>query len=121
MIYNAMVPDFCEYDEYKNGVKREGTFAALSGWVQKMVTTLAFSLSGILLVMTGFDVELGSQQSVDTFFMMRVLVVVLPILFLITSFIILKSYPIDKNRTLEIRSILDHRYLDLEETTNIKK
>ena len=114
MIYNAMIPDFCEYDEYTNGVKREGTFSALAGWVSKMVGTVAVILSGILLAATGFDVDLGSQQSESTFLMMRIFVVVIPAIFLAISFALLKSYPIDKAMALDIRAKLDQRYAEQE-------
>jgi GPH family glycoside/pentoside/hexuronide:cation symporter len=114
MIYSAMIPDFCEYDEYKHGIKREGTFSALAGWVSKMVSTVAVTLSGILLVATGFDVELGGQQSESTFFMMRMIVVVIPAIFLAISFVLLKSYPLDKAMALDIRAKLDKRYAEQE-------
>ena len=61
-IFLSMLGDYCDYDEFKNGNRREGVFSAISGWIMKAGSSLAFGASGILLAWTHFSKDLGGDQ-----------------------------------------------------------
>ena len=40
-----MLGDYCDYDEFTHGQRREGLFSAVSGWIMKAGSSLAFGIS----------------------------------------------------------------------------
>ncbi len=74
---SSMTADVCDADEHATGLRREGTFGAVYGWVQKLGVSLAFALGGFVLSGTGFDQELTVQpEAVLT--RMRIAMVAIP-------------------------------------------
>ncbi|MGC9452746.1 MAG: MFS transporter [Oceanipulchritudo sp.] len=59
----SMMADVATYDEWKNGTRREGMFTAVGGWLYKVSISLAGILGGFVLVLIGFDEQLGGAQS----------------------------------------------------------
>lgn len=60
---SSMMADVATYDEWKNGTRREGMFTAAAGWLYKVSFSLAGVLGGMVLVLIGFDEQLGGAQS----------------------------------------------------------
>lgn len=60
---NSMMADVATYDEWKTGTRREGMFTAAAGWLYKVSISLAAILGGMVLVLIGFDEQLGGAQS----------------------------------------------------------
>jgi len=112
MVFQSMQTDFCEYDEWKTGEKRVAIFLAVTGWITKSGATIGILMSGWLLVLSGFDKDLGGDQSVTTFLQMRVFIVVIPTLGLLVGLITLYFYPLNKKCMLEIKKDLDQRHAD---------
>ncbi|MEM6886132.1 MAG: MFS transporter [Verrucomicrobiota bacterium] len=58
----SMRADVCDYDEYKNGKRREGVISAVTNWFTKSTMTMAALLSGVVLqFVVGFDNELKDE------------------------------------------------------------
>ena len=110
MVFQAMVTDFCEYDEWKSGEKRVAIFMAVSNWITKAGSTLGLFLAGWILVATGFSKDLGGGQSDTTFLLMRVFIVLIPTAGLFIGLVTLYFYPLNKARMLEIKKALDERH-----------
>jgi len=58
----ALVADVCDAEEQATGNYNGGMFAAFYGWTIKAGGTVAFTLSGYLLNLTGFDAALKTPQ-----------------------------------------------------------
>ena len=108
-IFMSMLADYTDYDEHKNGNRREGIFGAVSGWVMKAGASLSIALSGILLTMTNFDKDLGGTQTESTFLAMRLLFIILPAACFILTYIMIQIYPLTKEKMTEIRNELEIR------------
>lgn len=108
-IFLSMLGDYCDYDELKNGNRREGVFSAISGWIMKAGSSLAFGASGILLAWTHFNKDLGGEQPEGTLIKMRLLLICLPVLCLILAIIFNALYPLSKARMASIRAELETR------------
>ncbi|MEC8330131.1 MAG: MFS transporter [Verrucomicrobiota bacterium] len=108
-IFLSMLGDYCDYDEFKNGNRREGVFSAISGWIMKAGSSLAFGASGILLAWTHFSKDLGGDQPDGTLLKMRLLLIALPVLCLLLAIAFNTLYPLSKARMQEIRNTLECR------------
>jgi glycoside/pentoside/hexuronide:cation symporter, GPH family len=105
----SMKADICDDDEIQHGMRREGMFGSVGGWVMKTSLSSTHFLSGLMLNATGLKPELGGDQSSGTFLSMRLLFAVVPILFALLSLFLLWKYPLNSKRMSEIRTILDLR------------
>lgn len=108
-IFLSMLGDYCDYDEFKNGKRREGVFSAISGWIMKAGSSLAFGTSGILLAWTHFNKDLGGEQPEGTLLKMRLLLIGLPVLCLLLAMFFNALYPLSKSRMAQIRNELESR------------
>jgi GPH family glycoside/pentoside/hexuronide:cation symporter len=108
-VWLSMLGDYCDYDEYLNGKRREGIFSAISGWIMKAGSSLAVAGSGILLVWTQFDKALGGSQPEGTLFKMRLILVFLPAACLVGAIVLNFVYPLSKARMADIRHALEER------------
>jgi len=105
----SMQVDIVDYDELKNGERREGSFASIYSWVLKLSFVIGFLISGPLLEMTGFDANVGNIQPDYVYTNMRIGFLVIPLVALTIAFILLKSFPITAKRAKEIRQLLEER------------
>jgi GPH family glycoside/pentoside/hexuronide:cation symporter len=108
-VWLSMLGDYCDYDEYLHGTRREGIFSAISGWIMKAGSSLALGGSGILLAWTHFNKDLGGLQPEGTLTKMRLLLIGLPILCLLAAMVLNHIYPLSKARMAQIRTELEER------------
>lgn len=108
-IWISMLADYCDYDEFNHGKRREGMFNAVSGWLMKASSSIALGVSGYVLTVTGFDKDKAGDQGEETFLMMRVLFIALPLFLLTTAFLMNKLYPLNKEKMVDIRKELEKR------------
>ena len=94
IIAPSMIADICDYDEWKNGFRREGAFGAIYGWFTKIGSSASVFVSGLVLVLTGFSANLGADQSPETIIRMRFLVAVVPALAFLAGNFALRKYEI---------------------------
>ena len=109
VLLNPMKADTADYDEYKTGLRREGTYAAVSNWVEKVGLTVALFLSGYILDFANFDVILGGDQTDATFLTIRLLFTFVPVVGLGIGIILLYFYPLTDDRMYEIRDEMEGR------------
>jgi len=105
----SMNADVVDADELQTGERREGSFAAIFSWVLKLSFCIGFMISGPLLEWTGFDAGRGGAQPDSVLFNMRVGYVALPVVTLVLALLILKLFPITRERAAEIRALLETR------------
>jgi len=109
MMTPAMLGDICDEDELRHGMRREGVFGAIFSWIQKMGYSAAFFGALLSLKMTGFDANLGGNQTPETILSLRLILTVSTALWAIGAFVLLAMYPLNKTRAHEIRAALEAR------------
>ena len=109
IILPSMQTDVIDYDELQTGCRREGSYTAILGWIQKLGFALSVLLAGLILDVSGFDVKLDAGQTEDTLFKMRALFVFFPILMAAGMLALVRFYPLNEERCHEIRMQLEAR------------
>jgi GPH family glycoside/pentoside/hexuronide:cation symporter len=108
-LMGSMIADVCDFDELKTHERREGMFGSIYWWVVKLGMAVALAAGGILLNVTGFDVDLGGAQTADTIFFMRLFDVVIPIITSAIAIWMIMGYPITEEKAHEVRQALEAR------------
>ena len=108
-LMGSMVADVCDQDELKTGERREGMYGAIFWWVVKLGMAAALGAGGFLLNATGFDVDLGGEQSERTLFLMRIYDVTVPFAASILAMLLIANYGISEAKAREIRATLEER------------
>ncbi len=106
---HSMLSDICDFDELETGMRREGMFGSVLTWFQKLGFSLSFLLSGFILVWTGFDVELGGNQSEKSLLWMRIAFSVIPIVFGLLLWYLINRYTISESDVRNVRTELEKR------------
>ena len=105
----SMTADVCDYDEFRHGERREGTFAAIIGWGDKLAISISLLLAGFLLSATGFDAKIEGPQSASTIVYLRLLDSTVTATGILLACGLLAFYPLSKTKMARIRRILEHR------------
>lgn len=108
-LMGSMVADICDYDELKTNQRREGVFGAIYWWMVKIGMSIAALLTGIMLNASGFDEALGSGQSENTLFLLRVFDVGVPIVTSAIALLIIATFKITEEKANQIRAELEKR------------
>lgn len=108
-LINSMVADVCDLDELESNERREGMFGSIFWWVIKLGLAAALALSGYLLNVSGFDIELASQQTTQALFLLRVFDVGIPLVATVLAIWAVASYKITEEKAHEIRESLEKR------------
>jgi GPH family glycoside/pentoside/hexuronide:cation symporter len=105
----AMVADVVDADELNTNERREGMYGSIFWWVVKLGQSAALAGGGFLLVATGFDVELGTEQTPNTLFLMRIFDIFIPIFASAIAIWAVATYTITEEKAHDIRLQLEAR------------
>ena len=108
-LMGSMISDVCDYDELHSHDRREGIFGAIYWWMVKVGMAIAGLMTGYLLNLSGFDVELGADQSEQTLFWLRSFDVVIPIVTSLLAIAIMWTYRLSESEANSIRTQLEER------------
>jgi len=103
IIAPSMIADVCDWDEWKSGLRREGSFGAAYGWFTKIGGSASLLVSGLVLVLTGFHADAGVNQAAGTILWMRVLVALVPAATFIAANLLLRKYEISAELVEKIK------------------
>lgn len=109
MLDGSIMADVVDADELETGKRREGAFSATRSWIMKVGMAAGIFFSGVILQSTGFDSELGGNQTAQAIFNMRLYLAIIPIVGLIIAFLALLRFGLTPARMAEIRSALEAR------------
>lgn len=104
---------------YSVPCRREGSFTAILTSISKVGFALAVLLSGLILDLSGFDVNPGKDQPRETLLLMRALFVFFPIAMAAGMLLLIRFYPLDDRRCHEIRLELEARRGELHGTEKV--
>jgi GPH family glycoside/pentoside/hexuronide:cation symporter len=105
----SMIADVVDTDELKTHERREGMFGSIFWWMVKLGMSAALLGSGYLLNATGFDVELGGDQTSRTIFLMRLCDAGIPMLTSAIAIWVVTRFPITEAKAREVREELERR------------
>jgi GPH family glycoside/pentoside/hexuronide:cation symporter len=105
-ILSTLMADVTDVDELMTGSRREGMFGAVNSWLMKGASAFTAIASGIVVVVSGFDVNLGIHQAPGVFTTMRIMFSVMPATLLSLALLILYKYPLTEQRMREIKEQL---------------
>ncbi len=105
----SMVADVVDADELDTHERREGMYGSIFWWVVKLGQSFAILGGGLLLVATGFDVDLGGGQSEATIVLMRLCDAFIPFAASAIAIWAIASYSITEEKAHEVRMQLEAR------------
>ena len=108
-IMPSMIADVVDADELNTHERREGMYGSIFWWVVKLGMAAALAAGGFLLNATGFDVELGSNQSERTIMLMRLCDAFIPFVASGIAIWAIASFSITEEKAHEIRMKLEAR------------
>lgn len=103
----SMIADVVDLDELNTQERREGMYGSIFWWVVKLGQAAALAAGGFVLNATGFDVALGSAQSEQTIFLMRIFDAFVPIITSGIAIWIIAGYSITEEKAHEVRLELE--------------
>ncbi len=105
----SMVADVVDADELNTHERREGMYGSIFWWVVKLGQSAAILGGGILLVWTGFDVELGGAQTPEAIRLMRLCDALIPAAASAVAIWAIATYSITEEKAHEVRMKLEER------------
>jgi GPH family glycoside/pentoside/hexuronide:cation symporter len=102
----TMMADVTDIDELQNGTRREGMFGAVMAFLIKATGAIQPVLAGAVLLIAGFDVTLGADQSPETIFRMRVMFSLIPAGLMLLALVALWRYPLTREYMEEVKAKL---------------
>jgi Na+/melibiose symporter and related transporters len=109
VLVDPMKADVADYDEHRNGLRREGMFAAMANWFEKAIFTVAMLASGVLLDLSGFDVAKGALQSPESLQSLRWIFAGIPAAALAISLWLAIRYPLTDAGVKTVKHELNQR------------
>ena len=103
-----MKADVADYDELDTSRRREGALNAFYSWFIKMAHTLAMGMGGLMLHISGFNVELP-QQPPEVLSRMKGLFLAIPVSIWMVSLLLIFFYPLSRQKLADIRTELENR------------
>jgi GPH family glycoside/pentoside/hexuronide:cation symporter len=93
MLPTVMLADVCDEDELKTGVRREGMYTGISGFITKISTSISGLIITIILAYTGY-VGTSTTQPDSALLGIRLVMGLIALIPLIISLAVLEKYPL---------------------------
>jgi len=106
-ILPTMMADVTDIDELQHGVRREGMFGAVMAFLMKLTGTIQPVLAGAMLVLSGFDISLGADQTPETIHNMRLMFSLVPAGLLLLALAALWRYPLTREYMSDVKARLE--------------
>ncbi len=112
LMIDSMMSDICDDDELITGMRREGIFSSVLGFIKKSANAMTAVLAGLMLEFSGFSVEtaktVGLSDAIS--FRMKAIMVLCPVIAFLFGAILMYKYPISRERAARTRLELDRRH-----------
>jgi len=101
-----VIADVIDEDEVKSGVRREGMYFGINGFVIRFAGIIQGGTIGFLLPVFGY-IQGSTQQSANAILGFKVMMSIIPMLsLLIGAFIIWKFYPLSSERLKKVKEMM---------------
>ncbi len=97
----SIIPDAIEWDEYKTGERHEGVFYSLITLMQKVASSIAIPMVGVLLQLTHYQAN-AAQQPQSAVLGIRLLIGPIPAILLTIGIIFAIKYPLGRDQFTSI-------------------
>jgi glycoside/pentoside/hexuronide:cation symporter, GPH family len=97
----SIIPDAIEWDEYKTGERHEGVFYSLITLMQKVASSIAIPMVGVLLQLTHYQAN-ATQQPQSAVLGIRLLIGPIPAILLTIGIIFAIKYPLGRDQFTSI-------------------
>lgn len=104
----VMIYDICEYDEYKNGKRREGIIVSMQTVMETACSGIATLVLGGILQFSGFD-ETAAVQTESALNGVDFALCVIPAVLMLGCAFMAYKYPITKRKFNEIKAAIEER------------
>ena len=105
VLLDIFIADVTDEDEVKTGLRREGMYFGVNGFMIRLGISLNAVILGNVLVKTGYDANLAVQPD-SALLGLRFLMSFVPIVAVVLAILVLRGYPLDGGRLTEIKSKL---------------
>ncbi len=95
MMFNMFIADVADYNEWKGFKRMEGSIGSLTGLAGKVGNALGGFVMGILMSLSGY-VGGAATQPDSALLMIRLLVSLVPLIFILGVIALLRCYKVDK-------------------------
>ncbi|MFX1256592.1 MAG: MFS transporter [Promethearchaeota archaeon] len=97
LLVYTLLADIIDEDELKTGVRREGMYFGTNALITKPAISLSAALSGLIFFLTAYnqDIGAGEIQSESAILGIKMLIGIIPAIFIIIGMIALWFYPLD--------------------------
>jgi GPH family glycoside/pentoside/hexuronide:cation symporter len=109
MAADAMLADISDHDEVSSGLRREGLYASVLVWFDRVGYSVGTLISGFILVGIGFDVKLGGAQSDHTMQLMKLAYFAFPFAGACAVIALVSRYPLDAVTCYATKAKLEYR------------
>ncbi len=103
----AMIPECVDFDELQTGKRREGMYTGFITFLQKLASSVAILLVGLILSWSGY--KAGGEQTAGAQLAIRLLLGLVPAIMLTLSMILAYYHPITRQKHREILDSLASR------------
>ncbi|MGE5591369.1 MAG: MFS transporter [Bacillota bacterium] len=105
LLLDVLIADVIDEDELRTGVRREGMYFGVNGFLIRLGISLQAVIMGFVLKQTGYDPSLAAQPA-SAIWGLRVLVSLIPIGGLLIALAFLRTYPLDGGQLERVRAEL---------------
>ena len=102
VLLDIFIADVTDEDEVKTGVRREGMYFGVNGFMIRLGISINAAIMGPIMVKTGYDPNLTVQPA-SALMGFRLLMSVFPIIAMALALFTLRYYPLDGERLEEIK------------------
>ncbi len=110
LLFSSILGDVCDDDELRTGLRQEGVYSAVNGFVNKCANALVILGAAFMLEFAGYVA--GTDPTPKIAFKMKVIFIAVQAIGLAIGFALMVSFPISRRRAEETRRILDERKMN---------
>jgi len=107
LLFSSIIGDVCDDDELRTGLRQEGVYSAVSGFVNKCAGALVILGAAFMLEFAGYVG--GTDPTPEIALKMKTVFIVVQVVGLTAGLALMAFFPIGRKRAEETRRILDDR------------
>jgi GPH family glycoside/pentoside/hexuronide:cation symporter len=102
VLLDIFIADVTDEDEVKTGVRREGMYFGVNGFMIRLGISINAAIMGPIMVRTGYNANLASQPA-SALLGFRFLMSFIPIAAIAIALLVLRRYPLDGEKLEDVK------------------